>query len=496
MYLLLIISVGLIVAHASKVCDGNDGDKNIIIDAEVKALCERPSGSAMSLILDFEKKYDLKSLEFVPSASRAHRRNAVRHYMGVHSDNIQLCVREEAMRLSLIYKSFWIANAMFIENVTLAQLELLVAACPNVSFQVHKDKMRKRLTPSASTSEPPQAVGSSIAWNIAKINAPDVWKLGYNGTGVTIATIDGGVEYEHVALKYNYRGSTVDGKDVVYDHDYNWQDWAYQSEVPSDNDGHGTNVQGIASASESSGVGVAMGSSWISAKVFNYAGYAADSWILEAAQWVQCPTPVNDLKGKERCDLGADVVSCSWGFDDAESKYDFTTSWIKAGMVPVFAVGNAGPECDSVVAPSTFDGVLGVGGTDKKDTIVGWSSRGPGPTSNGYSQLTPAIVAPGLSIMGPDYDSSSSYTAFSGTSQACPHIAGVAALLMSADTTLSVQDVYELITANAERDTLAKPSTGESSCGGKEWNDFPSYIYGSGRVDALASVNALLTGKK
>ena len=49
MYLLLIISVGLIVAHASKVCDGNDGDKNIIIDAEVKALCERPSGSAMSL---------------------------------------------------------------------------------------------------------------------------------------------------------------------------------------------------------------------------------------------------------------------------------------------------------------------------------------------------------------------------------------------------------------------------------------------------------------
>ena len=384
---------------------------------------------------------------------------------------------------------------MFISSITISHIESLSNACPQVRFVVREDKMRKRRAPMVSTSKPKEdKLTSSVAWNIARINAPDVWSLGYNGTGITIATIDGGVEYDHVSLKYNYRGATVNGKDVEYDHDYNWQDWAYKSEVPSDNDGHGTNVQGIASASQDSGVGVAVGSSWISAKVFNYAGYAADSWILEAAQWVQCPTPVNDLNGKERCDLGADVVSCSWGFDDPESNLDFTKSWIQAGMVPVFAVGNFGPDCNSVVAPSTYEGVIGVGGTDKKDNIVGWSSRGPGPSSNGYSLLTPAIVAPGLSILGPDYEGTTSYTSFSGTSQACPHIAGVSALLLSADPSLSVEDIYNLIVSSAER-SLPEPDTGDTSCGGKQWNDYPNYIYGGGRVDALAAINALINKK-
>lgn len=487
-----VVGLYLGIACASQLCDDKVSNR---LDADVRSALCGDFKEGLSVILDFTEKVNWNSFDIPPGTSRAHKRHAAFQHLNAHSENQQVCVRKEATRLSLNHKSYWITNAMFIERITLYHLESLTNACPHVGFRVREDKMRKRNAPVVSRSKPNEdELTSSVAWNIAKINAPDVWSLGYNGTGVTIATIDGGVEYDHVALKYNYRGATVNGKDIEYDHDYNWQDWAYGSDVPSDSDGHGTNVQGIAAASQSSGVGVAVGSSWISAKVFNYAGYAADSWILEAAQWVQCPTPVNDLQAKERCDLGADVVSCSWGFDDPRSSFDFTESWVKAGMVPVFAVGNFGPDCNSVVAPSTFEGVIGVGGTDKKDTIVGWSSRGPGPSSNGYSLLTPAVVAPGLSILGPDYESTSSYTAFSGTSQACPHLAGVSALLLSADPSLSTEDIYNLITSTAERSALPEPDTGDTSCGGKQWDDFPNYIYGAGRVDALAAMNALIKG--
>ncbi|GAB4009022.1 hypothetical protein GCM10029992_66960 [Glycomyces albus] len=53
------------------------------------------------------------------------------------------------------------------------------------------------------------------------IHAPEVWDLGYDGTGVTIASIDSGVDYEHPALVDQYRGNNGDG---TFTHDYNFFD--------------------------------------------------------------------------------------------------------------------------------------------------------------------------------------------------------------------------------------------------------------------------------
>ena len=90
-------------------------------------------------------------------------------------------------------------------------------------------------------------------------------------------------------------------------------------------------------------------------------------------------------------------------------------------MVPVFAVGNAGPKCQTVVSPADYRGVLSVGATDKQDGIVAFSSRGPGANGTSgalpYDPLTPNLVAPGLEIQGPSYKSDNTYTGFSGTSQ-------------------------------------------------------------------------------
>merc|ERR1711907_309184 len=108
-----------------------------------------------------------------------------------------------------------------------------------------------------------------------------------------------------------------------------------------------------------------------------------------------------------------------------------------------------------------------------------------GPSSTNYDENTPAITAPGLSIYGPSSDDDTSYVGFSGTSQACPHVAGVAALVLSATPSITVEKLMEAILSTAEKDSLREPSTGEISCGGKKWDDFSSgsnYIYGSGRL--------------
>ena len=201
-----------------------------------------------------------------------------------------------------------------------------------------------------------------------------------------------------------------------------------------------------------------------------------------------CPTPVNQAT-PEDCKKGADIVSCSWGEDDDHEPYleqyikarqppiptQTLTSvsleaWIKAGILPVFAVGNSGGKCKTTASPSDYTGVIGVGGTDKSDTLLEFSSRGPGPnTSNAsnplpYNPRTPSIVAPGLNIEGPA-PSGNGYKQFSGTSQAAPHVAGAAALVLSAHPKLTATQVSELLLNSAETSTLQDPN-GSDDCGG------------------------------
>jgi subtilisin family serine protease len=122
--------------------------------------------------------------------------------------------------------------------------------------------------------EPFPKVNAQIHCNgtFRKICAPETWESATSGEGIVVATIDGGVNYQHEALVEQYRG-TISASRSNYNHSYNWSDYAYGSLYPFDTDGHGTNVQGILSAKY--GYGVAPSAKWISAKAFNWAGYAA-----------------------------------------------------------------------------------------------------------------------------------------------------------------------------------------------------------------------------
>jgi hypothetical protein len=218
---------------------------------------------------------------------------------------------------------------------------------------------------------------ASIQPNLIQIGAPTAWNR-TTGEGVTVGVIDGGALYTHEALKPTYRGfdpryAPAPGKDGA-DHNFNWMDYVYKRTAPFDSEGHGTHVTGLASGTQ--GIGVAPGSRWIHSCACNFAGDCENDWLLSAAQWMLCPTSLSGTL--KNCSVGADVVSCSWGSDNDPDPFmmEAVDAWLSAGMVPVFAVGNSGPDCDTVVSPADYPGVMGVGAVDKTDLITGFSSRG------------------------------------------------------------------------------------------------------------------------
>jgi hypothetical protein len=288
----------------------------------VFSLARSESATARNVMIWLEDHVKLSQLDIDPRMKRSEKREHVRAYLIDHSTRSQACVVDILSARGVKFSTFWISPAIHVPDLSLPVQRELQHTCDPSSYTIRRTGQIKRMNAVARTpprKRPPAP--NSVQWNIALINADQVWAKGVNGSDISVASIDGGVNYKHDALVYNYRGTSVgsDGK-LSFDHDYNWVDYAYGDSVPSDSDGHGTNVMGIAVASQDSGVGVAVGSRWLTAKVFNYAGYAEEDWLLSSAQWVMCPTPVGDTDATQGdCSKGADVVSCSWGEDFALS---------------------------------------------------------------------------------------------------------------------------------------------------------------------------------
>ncbi|KCV69678.1 hypothetical protein H696_04086 [Fonticula alba] len=247
--------------------------------------------------------------------------------------------------------------------------------------------------------------------------------------------------------------------------------------------------------SKASGIGVAPGAKWISAKGCkdkNCKTYG----LTKAAEWMVCPYADNL---PPRCDLGADIINNSWGgthgFDPFFALQ--VRAFLEADIVPIFSSGNSGPLCGTTGSPGDQILTLSVGATDSRDALADFSARGPGPRASGFDRLKPNVVAPGVAIRSA-YSTrggllNNRFAAISGTSMAAPAVAGVAALVRSVNPALRVEDIYRLLEDTAVRSTITAPAPsrlGTNSCDGVHWVDFPNYHYGYGRVDALAAVRA------
>ena len=312
-------------------------------------------------------------------------------------------------------ESFWLSNVMLVHGD--AALATKLAALQGVRT-VRQEKVYPLVKPVA-----PQVVvqvGETPEWGVAKIGADKVWADGITGAGVTVATIDTGVEYTHEALVEHYRGNHHDGS---FDHNYNWWDptGLCADDTPCDNAGHGTHTMGTIVGGDLDGplpdIGVAPGADWISAKGCE-AFDCSEGSLLSAGQFMIAPT---DLQGNNpRPDLRPDIVSNSWGNDNPNDSFYVATvaAWRAAGIIPVFAAGNAGPGCSTAGAPGQLSEVISVGATDKNDLIADFSSRGPSPSD----KISPNVSAPGVGIV--SSVPGNGYASSDGTSMATPHAAG------------------------------------------------------------------------
>ena len=257
--------------------------------------------------------------------------------------------------------------------------------------------------------------------NLAVIGATDVWAQGNTGQGITVAVLDTGVDATHPDLAGRYRGGTN-----------SWYDPYGQHATPYDYLGHGTWAAGVilgdgtGNGTASRSTGVAPGAQWIAAKIFpTPPKVQSNAAVHQAFQWVLDPD------GNPATPDAPQVVNNSWDFSVPVCNLEFQADLLAlraAGILPVFAAGNAGPNANTSLSPANNLGAFSVGAVDNTGLIVGSSSRGPNKCDP--TRVFPSVVAPGSNIFTTDL--LSGYIAETGTSLAAPHASGGLALLLAA----------------------------------------------------------------
>ena len=330
------------------------------------------------------------------------------------------------------YQSFFIVNMIKVTGDRRLMEEL--AARADVA-RIDANPYVKAAPPVQTGTDSLQPAG--IEWNVTKVKAPDVWNLGYTGTGLVVAGADTGVQWDHPALKNHYRG--WDGQQV--NHDYNWHDATSQhSQTPVDPFGHGTFTvsQMVGDDGQGNQVGVAPGAKWIACRNMDANGTGSPSTYTECFQFLIAPYPVGGGQGDPT--KAPDSINNSWGCPPSEGcSYDTLKSIVEAvraaGIFPAVAAGNSGPNCSSITdPPAIYAASVTVGATDINNNIASFSSRGP-VTVDGSNRTKPDISAPGVNIRGA-VPGNGYQSGWSGTSMATPHIAGGVALLWQANPSL------------------------------------------------------------
>lgn len=331
----------------------------------------------------------------------------------------------------------------------------------------------------------PQPVASQ--WHLARIGARTAWNT-TQGENVVVAMLDDGVDIDHPNLKPNIKKNPDPseprdkfGRDFFVGEDApdHFDPRPKQFTAPFDqmkgNDIHGTCCAGVAAASGKAGVcGIAPKAQILPVKVFHADDLATESRVANAIRYAS---------------RFADVLSCSWSgppSPDIQFAIEEAANGRGGKGCPVFcATGN---ETKPVSFPARSAAAIAVGASTNGQALAFYSNRGPevsivAPSSGGAKAIfTTDVSLPNrgfnLGTAAAGGADGLNTNSFGGTSSATPLAAGVAALVLSANSGLSHDDVRKIL-----QDTAMKIGPPESYGSNGHSNDF-----GFGEVSAQLAV--------
>jgi subtilisin family serine protease len=326
-------------------------------------------------------------------------------------------------------------------------------------------------------------------WGIEKIRAIEGWnEFDLDGSGdfdaseirpgehVVVAVIDSGLDVDHPDIANNLWNNPAEIPDNEIDDDGNglvddvigW-DFVDGDGIPEDRVGHGTHVSGTIAAHGDNEIGVIGVAPWAKIMVLKSLGDSGSGDALALANAV-----------RYAADMGADIISASWGgFGASQTLNEAFRYAHDLGVLSVAAAGNSDANVASI-SPANLPEVFAVAATDPNDVRAAFSNFG--------AEID--VTAPGVAVLSLNANAGANaiaekyperivgidYLWINGTSMACPHVSGAAAVLLSWDPGRSLDELRGRLLAGAESIAAANPG-------------FETQL-GRGRIDLLESLAA------
>ncbi len=412
----------------------------------------------------------------VMSARAERGRGGAIETMKIGTERSQASLKRDVEKIGgRVRNQFWIANAISVEMKAGDLKKISKREDVEMVHENFKVFPLNNFTP--TNTEMISKQSGDTTWGVERIRAPEVWDIGFDGSGVKVAVLDTGIDITHPDLEGRMCG------DPPY-YEGCWAEFdSYGNEVnnsePHDDDGHGTHVSGTVLGGNASGthIGVAPGATLAHGLVLP-PGEGFFEQVIAGMEWA--------IDDEESGGAEADIVNMSLGSDGYVEEFEEPIqNVISAGAVPVVATGNDdGSQGDGKIAtPGAIFESFSIGASNSDDNIAGFSygkiiDDDRDDTPDEY--IKPDFSAPGVSVLS-SVPGGLMYK--HGTSMATPHVSGAIALIMQADPEINSDQIYELL-----RDNVAYyEDAGSSLDNGEDKNT----RYGYGIIDVYGAISNL-----